>query len=76
MATIIQNIVFKNTKTNQLYNLYMDAKLHSMITNGKLTISEKPGGKLNLFGSYITGKTLYVADTNQYFFIVACRPTS
>lgn len=58
MSTIVQKIVFKNTKTNQIYNLYMDAKLHGLITNGKVTISEKVGSKLNVFGGYITGKTL------------------
>jgi|SRR5215831_20886059 len=58
MATIIQKVVFKNTKISQLYNLYMDAKLHGMITNGKVTISDKPGSQLNVFDGYITGTTL------------------
>jgi len=58
MATIIQKIVFKNTKTSQLYNLYMDAKLHGLVTAGKVTISEKPGSALKVFDGYITGKTL------------------
>ena len=58
MATIIQKVVFKKTKTKQLYDLYMDAKLHGMITNGPVKISEKAGSKLEVFGGYITGKTL------------------
>ena len=58
MATIIQKLEFKNTKTKQLYNLYMDAKLHGLITDGPVTISEKPGSNLEVFGGYITGKTL------------------
>lgn len=58
MATIIQEVVFKNTKTKQLYDLYMNAKLHCMITSGPVKIAEKPGSKLNVFGGYITGKTL------------------
>lgn len=58
MATIVQKIVFKNTSTKKLYDLYMDAKLHGMITNGDVTISEKAGSKLEVFGGYITGKTL------------------
>lgn len=58
MATIIQKIVFKNTKTKQLYGLYMDAKLHGLITGGPVKVSEKPGGKLEVFGGYISGKTL------------------
>jgi activator of HSP90 ATPase len=58
MATIIQKITFKNAKTKQLYDLYMDPKLHGMITAGPVKISEKPGSKLDVFGGYITGKTL------------------
>jgi len=58
MATIIQKIVFKNTTIKKLYDLYMDRSLHAMITNGPVKISEKPGSKLEVFGGYITGKTL------------------
>jgi len=58
MATIIQKVVFKNTKAKQVYDLYMNAKLHGMITNGPVKISEKPGSKLEVFGGYISGKTL------------------
>jgi activator of HSP90 ATPase len=58
--TIIQKLVFKNTKTNALYDLYMDAKLHGMITNGPVKVSEKPGSALEAWGGYISGKTLQV----------------
>ncbi|HET7003299.1 MAG TPA: SRPBCC domain-containing protein [Puia sp.] len=60
MATIIQKVVFKHTKTKQLYDLYMDIKLHGMITGGPVKISAKPGSKLEVFGGYISGKTLQV----------------
>src|ERR1700731_3299779 len=60
MATIIQKVVFKNTKIKQLYDLYMDAKLHGLITAGPVKISEKVGSSLNVFGGYITGKTLQI----------------
>ncbi|MBS1600765.1 MAG: hypothetical protein JST75_21275 [Bacteroidetes bacterium] len=58
MATINQKIVFKNAKVKQLYDLYMDAKLHGMITNAPVKISEKAGSVLESFGGYISGKTL------------------
>ena len=58
MATIIQQVIFKNVKTKQVYDLYMDPKLHGMITNGKVKISARPGSKLHVFDGYITGKTL------------------
>ena len=60
MATIIQKIVFRNTTTKSIYDLYMNAKLHGMITGGAVKISEKIGSKLEVFGGYITGKTLQV----------------
>jgi activator of HSP90 ATPase len=60
VATIIQKLVFKNTKTKQLYDLYMDAKLHGLITAGRVKISERPGSKLEVFDGYISGKTLLV----------------
>ena len=46
MATIIQKIVFKNTTTKQLFDLYMDSKLHGLIAGGKVTISKKIGSKV------------------------------
>ena len=60
MATIIQKIVFKNTTTKQLFDLYMDSKLHGIISGGPVTISEKIGSKFEAFDGYITGKTLQV----------------
>jgi activator of HSP90 ATPase len=60
MATIIQKVLFKNIETKQLYSLYMDSKLHGLITAGPVTISEKPGSELEVFGGYISGKTLQV----------------
>ena len=36
----------------------MDPKMHGMITNSPVKISEKTGSKLEVFGGYITGKTL------------------
>lgn len=58
MATIIQKVVFKNTTGESLYDLYMNAKLHSVITDGPVEISEKVGSSFNAFGGYITGKIL------------------
>jgi activator of HSP90 ATPase len=58
MATIIQKVVFKKMKRESLYELYMDAKLHSMIIDGPVEISEKVGSSFNAFRGYITGKNL------------------
>jgi activator of HSP90 ATPase len=58
MATIIQNILFKNTTRDSLYNLYMNAKLHSLITDGPVEVSEKVGSSFKAFRGYISGKIL------------------
>ncbi len=58
MATIIQKVVFKNTKRESLYELYMNAQLHSMIIDGPVEIKTKVGSSFNAFSGYITGKNL------------------
>ena len=58
MATIIQKVVFKNTKKESLYELYMNAQLHSLIVDGPVEITEKVGSSFNAFRGYITGKNL------------------
>jgi activator of HSP90 ATPase len=58
MATIIQKVLFKNTTREILYKLYMNAKMHSIITDGPVEISEKEGSSFSAFGGYITGKNL------------------
>jgi activator of HSP90 ATPase len=60
MATIIQKVVFKNTRKESLYDLYMNAKSHSLITDGPVKISEKAGSAFNAFDGYITGKNLMI----------------
>jgi len=56
--TIIQKIVFKKAKIKDLYELYMSAKLHSLITGGPVTINQKVGASFRVFDGYITGKNL------------------
>lgn len=56
--TIVQNIVFKNTTPEKLYNLYMNAKQHSKVTGASAKISKKAGSTFSAHGNYITGKNL------------------
>jgi activator of HSP90 ATPase len=64
MATIIQKVVFKNTKKESLYDLYMNPALHSLITDGPVEVSESIGSNFRAFGEYITGKILQI-EKNQ-----------
>lgn len=56
--TVVQKVVFKNTTTKTLYELYMDSKKHSLATGGPAKISNKVGGKYSAHGGYINGKNL------------------
>ena len=56
--TIVQKIVFKNTKPKDLYNLYIDAKKHSNVTGDVAKISAKEGSAFSVFSGYAKGKNL------------------
>ena len=56
--TILQKVVFKNTTAKAIYDLYMDAKKHSMIAGSPATITQKEGAKYSVHGGYIAGKNL------------------
>lgn len=56
--TIVQKVLFKNTTAKTLYELYMDAKKHSLVTGGPAKISTKEGSRYSAHGGYITGKNL------------------
>jgi activator of HSP90 ATPase len=56
--TIVQQVVFKNTKTKDLYDLYMNAKKHTAATGAPAKITSKEGTRFSAHGNYITGKNL------------------
>jgi len=56
--TITQKIVFRNAKPKDLYDLYMNAKKHSIATGAPAKISAKPGSSYTTHGGYISGKNL------------------
>jgi len=58
MKTLTQKILFKNTTPEELYEMYMDAKLHSMLTGNTAKITKKEGAKFTAYGNYIEGKNL------------------
>ncbi len=56
--TIVQKVVFKNTTPKAIYDLYMDAKKHSLSTGVPAKITAKEGSKFSAQGGYISGKNL------------------
>ena len=63
--TIVQELVFKNTTPEALYNLYMNAEQHAMIAGAPAAISEKAGSKYSVHGGYITGKNLQLVKDKR-----------
>ena len=56
--TILQKIAFRNTTTEILYNLYMDAKLHRAVIGAPVKIQMKEGTEFTAYDDYISGKNL------------------
>jgi len=56
--TIVQKVVFKNTTPAVLYDLYVNAKKHALISGVPAKINAKPGAAYSLHGGYIKGKNL------------------
>jgi activator of HSP90 ATPase len=56
--TIIQDVIFKDTTPDALYELYMDGERHSIATGAPAKISPKEGIDYSAHNGYITGKNL------------------
>ncbi len=56
--TILQKVVFKNTTTKAVYDLYMNQKKHSELTGAPASITNKIGASYSVYEDYITGKNL------------------
>jgi activator of HSP90 ATPase len=56
-GTIKQKIVI-DAAPIEVYNAFMDAKIHSIFTGSKATIVPKVGGKVTAWDNYITGKNI------------------
>jgi activator of HSP90 ATPase len=56
---ITQKVTFKNTKPQALFNLYMNAKQHALVTDAPAKISTKAGSAFSAYGGYCFGTTLY-----------------
>ena len=61
---ITQKVTFKNTKPKTLFELYMNAKLHALVTDAPAKISTKAGSAFSAYYGYCFGTTVYtVKDT-------------
>jgi len=56
---VTQKVTFKNTKPKALYDLYMNAKQHSLIAGSPVKISAKAGAPFTAHQGYITGSSVH-----------------
>ena len=56
--TIKQKVVFKNAKTKDVYDAYMNAKKHTHVTGAPAKINNKEDTEYSAHNEYIKGKNL------------------
>jgi activator of HSP90 ATPase len=47
--------VFLKASPKEVYQLLMDEKLHSILTDGEVKMSDRPDGRFEIFGGYCHG---------------------
>ena len=56
--TLTQKILFKNSKPETLYNMFLTGKHHSAFIGGEAKISSKEGAAFSVYDGYAVGKNL------------------
>jgi activator of HSP90 ATPase len=56
--TIQQSVALSATAEN-LYDMYLDSKVHAAFTGSPVTISPTPGSEFRAFGDMLSGRMLY-----------------
>jgi activator of HSP90 ATPase len=56
--TIVQKVIFKNTTPKAVYQLYVNAKKHALISGAPAKITARVGDKFSVHHGYITGKNI------------------
>jgi activator of HSP90 ATPase len=63
-GVINQSITFE-CSTQMLYNILMDEKLHSIVTDGLVEMSNEVGGKFSVFDGYCSGYNIELEVGNK-----------
>jgi hypothetical protein len=81
--TIVQKVVFKNTAPAAIYDAYMNAKKHTVVTGAAADIKAKEGTSFSAHDGYITGENLklvkdqlIVQRTKRHFYLFPNRTSS
>jgi len=62
---LIHQIIDFKAAPQQIYNLIMDEKLHSIIAGGSVIMSNKVGGEFSVFDGYCTGTNLELINSEK-----------
>jgi activator of HSP90 ATPase len=63
---IIQKVTFKKTRPEKVYELYANAKKHSLIAGSPVKVSTKAGSPFSAWGGYITGNTIHAVKDRLF----------
>jgi len=63
--TIVQKIVFRKTRPKALYDLYMNAKKHTIATGAPAVITDQAGTNYSVHGGYISGVNLLLVKNKM-----------
>lgn len=55
IKSIRQTVTFKGARPQEVYDLIMDAKMHSAFSGSKVTMSNKVDGRFEVFDGYCKG---------------------
>ena len=59
MPKIVKQSVTLPAQAQDLYAMYLSAKMHQAITGGKVVISARPGSKFSAFNGMLRGRMLH-----------------
>ena len=60
MPKTIEQTVVLPAPPDQLFDMYLDAREHSAITGGEVTIAPEPGSEFSAFNGMLSGRMLVV----------------
>ncbi|MHA1111505.1 MAG: SRPBCC domain-containing protein [Promethearchaeota archaeon] len=61
----IEQKILINASPHEIYEIFMDSKKHSKLTESKVTISRKVGGKFSVWEGEISGKNVALIEDKK-----------
>ena len=64
-TTTIKQQIELNATPEMLYQMIMDEKMHAAFTGANAKVTNRKGGKFNIWDDYITGKTIELVKNKK-----------